>query len=405
MIKNAGSRCVTAVSVAVFAFASICAFAETAYDEGATDTEIKIGQTMPYSGPASAYSNIGRTEAAYFRMINEQGGVNGRKINFISLDDGYSPPKTVELTRKLVEEEKVLFTFNQLGTATNSAIQKYMNNRKVPHLLLASGSPKWGDPEHFPWTMGFVLDSALVGTIYAKHILATIKDPKIGILMQNDDLGKDYLNGFKAGLGENNEKLIIQLSTYQVTDATVDSQIIQLKASGANVFFNASSPRFAALAIKKAYEIDWKPVHYVSDVSASFGSVFTPAGIAASQGVIAARYQKDVTETKWSTTPDFVVWKAFMAKYMPSADVNDQTYSYGYLAASTLIQILKQCGDNLTRANIMKQAANLDFEAPMLLPGIKVKTSATNFAPFRAAQLGRVNGTSLEMFGDVITSE
>ena len=382
------------------------AWAGKKYDEGASDTEIKIGQTMPYSGPASAYGKIGQTEAAFFQMINEQGGINGRKIYFITLDYVYSPPKTVEATRKLVEEDKVLITFHQLGTAPNTAIQKYMNTKKVPQLFVATGASKWGNPKEFPWTMGWQPDYATEGAIYAKHILATVKDAKIGILMQNDDYGKDYVNGFKAGLGKDNEKLIVQFSTYETTDPTIDSQMIQLKNSGANVFFNVTTPKFAAQAIKKASEIGWKPVHYLNNVSASFGAVLIPAGIDASQGIITALYQKDVTDKKWETSPDFVAWKAFMTKYMPNADLKDQNHANGYAVASTLVQVLKQCGDDLTRENVMKQAASLkDFEAPLLIPGIKLNTSATNFYPIRAVQLGRVNGQSLETFGDVLSND
>ena len=381
------------------------AWAEKKYDEGATDTEIKIGQTMPYSGPASAYGKIGQTEAAFFQMINEQGGINGRKINFITLDDGYSPPKAVEMTRKLVEEDKVLFTFNQLGTANNTAIMKYMNTKKVPQLFVATGASKFGNYKDFPFTMGWQPDYATEGAIYAKHIQANVKDAKIGILMQNDDFGKDYVAGFKAGLGKDAEKLIVQFSTYEVTDPTIDSQMIQLKNSGANVFLNISTPKFAAQAIKKAAEISWKPAHYMTNVSASFGAVFIPAGIDASQGVITAMYQKDVTDKKWETSPDFVTWKAFMAKYMPNADLKEQNHSYGFAAASTLVEVLKKCGDDLTRDNVMKQAASLDYTPPMLLTGIKIKTSATNFYPIRSVQLGRVTGNSVEAFGEVMSSE
>ncbi len=388
-----------------FALAAGPALAQKKYDEGATDTEIKIGQTMPYSGNASAYGKIGQTEVAVFKMINDQGGINGRKINFISLDDGYSPPKTVEMTRKLVEEDKVLFMFNQLGTPPNSAIHKYMNAKKVPQLFVATGASKWGNPKEFPWTMGWQPDYATEGAIYAKHILSTVKDAKIAVLMQNDDYGKDYYNGFKAGLGKDNEKLIVQFSTYEVTDPTVDSQMIQLKNSGANVFFNITTPKFAAQAIKKAAEIGWKPTHYLNNVSASFGAVFVPAGVEQSQGIITALYQKDVTDTQWEKSPDFVAWKEFMAKYMPNADLKDQNHAYGYEVASTLMQVLKQCGDDLTRENIMKQAASLkDYETPMLLPGIKINTSATNFYPIQSVRLARVKGNTVELFGEIMSS-
>ena len=397
------SRRSAVVGLLGVAIAAGPAWAQKKYDEGASDTEIKIGQTMPYSGPASAYGKIGQTEAAFFQMINEQGGINGRKVTFLSLDDGYSPPKAVEMTRKLVEEDKVLFTFNQLGTANNTAIQKYMNTKKVPQLFVATGASKFGNPKDFPYTMGWQPDYVTEGSIYAKHILANVKDAKIGILMQNDDYGKDYVSGFKAGLGKDNEKLIVQLSTYETTDPTIDSQMIQLKNSGANVFFNVTTPKFAAQSIKKASEIGWKPVHYLNNVSASFGTVFIPAGIEASQDIITGLYQKDITDKKWETSPDFVAWKAFMAKYMPNADLKDQSHGYGYAAANTLHEVLKKCGDDLTRDNVMKQAASLDYTPPLLLPGIKVSTSATNFYPIRSVQLGRVKGSSLETFGDVMT--
>ena len=387
------------------AIAATPALAQKKYDEGASDTEIRIGQTMPYSGNASAYGAIGKTTEALFKMINDQGGINGRKVTFVTLDDGYSPPKAVELTRKLVEEDKVLFTFNQLGTPTNTAIHKYMNAKKVPHIFLATGASKWGNPKEFPWTMGWQPDYQTEGAIYAKHILANVKEPKIAILMQNDDYGKDYFNGFKAGLGKDNEKLIVQMSTYEVTDPTVDSQMIQLKNSGANVFFNITTPKFAAQAIKKAAEIDWKPAHYLNNVSASFASVFIPAGIEASQNIITALYQKDITDPQWDASPDVVAWKAFMGKYMPNANLKDQNHAYGYAVTNTLIQVLKQCGDDLTRENIMKQAASLkDFTPPMLIPGIKINTSATNFYPIRSVKLGKVKGNSLETFGDILSN-
>ncbi len=382
------------------------ASAEKKYDEGATDTEIKIGNTYAYSGNASAYGNIGRTIDAVFKMTNENGGINGRKINFISYDDGYSPPKTVEMVRKLVEDDKVLFVFNTLGTPSNSAIHKYMNAKKVPQLFVATGASKWGNPKEFPWTMGWQPDYATEGSIYAKHILATVKDPKIAVLMQNDDYGKDYFNGFKAGLGKDNEKLIVQQSTYEVTDPTVDSQMIQLKNSGANVFFNITTPKFAAQAIKKAAEIGWKPVHYLNNVSSSFGSVFIPAGVEASQGIILALYRKDANDPQFADAPDVKAFKAFMAKYMPTADIKDDTHNYGYAVAHTMLEVLKKAGDNLTRENIMKQAASLrGFEPPLLMPGVKINTSATDFYPIQAVRLARVKGNGFELFGEIMSNE
>lgn len=375
------------------------------YDVGATDSIIKIGHSGPYSGNASAYGNIGRTIEAVFKMVNDNGGINGRKIEFITYDDGYSPPKTVEMVRKLVEQDEVLFLFNTLGTPPNTAIHRYMNQKKVPQLFVATGASKWGQPKQFPWTMGWQPDYATEGAIYAKHILSTVKDPKIGILMQNDDYGKDYYNGFITGLADK-KGLVTQLATYEVTDPTVDSQMIQLKNSGANVFFNITTPKFAAQAIKKAAEIDWKPAHYLNNVSSSFGSVFKPAGIDASQGVMLALYRKDVSDAQFAKAPDVVAFKAFMAKYMSNADIKDDTHNYGYSVSHTMIEVLKKCGDTLTRENIMKQAASLKgFEAPLLLPGIKINTSATDFYPLQSVQMARVKGESFEMFGEILSNE
>ena len=397
-----------AVSAAVAAGLALATplHAQKKYDEGASDTEIRIGHTNPYSGNASAYGNIGRTIEAYFKKVNDDGGINGRKVNFITYDDGYSPPKTVEMVRKLVEEDKVLLLFNTLGTPPNTAIHKYMNAKKVPQLFVATGASKWGDPKHFPWTMGWQPDYATEGAIYAKHILATVKEPKIAILMQNDDYGKDYYNGFLAGLGKANEKLIVQRATYEVTDPTVDSQMIQLKNSGANVFFNITTPKFAAQSIKKAAEIGWKPVHYLNNVSSSFGSVFRPAGIEASQGIMLALYRKDANDPQWKDAADIKAFKEFMAKYMPQADIKDDTHNYGYAVTQTVIEVLKRCGDNLTRENIMKQAASLQaLDLPLLLPGIKIHTSATDFYPLQAVRLARVKGETFELFGDILANE
>jgi branched-chain amino acid transport system substrate-binding protein len=375
------------------------------YDDGATDSVIKIGHSGPYSGNASAYGAIGRTIEAAFKMVNDNGGINGRKIEFITYDDGYSPPKTVEMVRKLVEQDKVLFLFNTLGTPPNTAIHRYMNQKKVPQLFVATGASKWGQPKEFPWTMGWQPDYATEGAIYAKHILSTMKDPKIGILMQNDDYGKDYYNGFLSGIADK-KSLITQMVTYEVTDPTVDSQMIQLKNSGANVFFNITTPKFAAQAIKKAAEIEWKPVHYLNNVSSTFGSVFKPAGLEASQGVMLALYRKDPNDPQWKDAADVKAWREFMAKYMPNSDVRDDSHNYGYSVSHTMIEVLKKCGDTLTRENVMKQAASLKgFEAPMLLPGIKINTSATDFYPIQSVRLGRVKGESFELFGDILSNE
>ena len=380
--------------------------AQKKYDEGATDTEIKIGNTNPYSGNASVYGTIGKAIDAYFKMVNEQGGINGRKINFISYDDGYAPPKTVEMVRKLVEEDKVLFVFQTLGTPPNTAIHKYMNGKKVPQLFVATGASKWGNPKEFPWTMGFQPDYVTEAIIYAKHILANVKDPKIGVLMQNDDYGKDYLNGFKAGLGKDADKLIVQLATYEVTDPTVDSQMIQLKNSGANVFFNITIPKYAAQAIRKAAEIGWKPAHYLNNVSASVATVMRPAGFENGQGILTAGYLKDPTDPRYANDKDFLEWKAFMQKYYPNGNVADGFNGYAYAVSSLLVHVLKQCGDDLTRANIMKQAASLkDILLPMVIAGIKVNTSATDFYPLQSVQMHRFKGESFEPFGEVISAE
>jgi branched-chain amino acid transport system substrate-binding protein len=374
------------------------------YDAGASDTEIKIGNTNPYSGPASAYGVIGKTIEAYFNKINEAGGINGRKINFITYDDGYSPPKTVEMVRKLVEQDKVLLLFQTLGTPSNTAIWQYMNDAKVPQLFVATGASKWGDPKGHPWTMGFQPDYRTEAAIYAKHILATVKDAKIAVLYQNDDYGKDYLGGFKEGLGKDVNK-IVKEEPYNVTDPTVDNQIIQLKNSGANVFFNIATPKFAAQAIKKVGELGWKPAQYVNNVSASVGSVMKPAGFDNAQGVITAAYLKDPTDPQWAKDKDFLGWKEFMTKYNPKANLSDASTVYGYAVAHLMEVVLKQCGNELTHANVMKQAANLkNVELPMLLPGIKVNTSPTDFYPLQSVQLSRFKGTTYELFGKVLSN-
>ena len=381
---------------------STATVAQKKYDTGATDTEIKIGQTMPYSGPASAYGTIGKAEAAYFKKINDEGGINGRKINFISLDDGYSPPKTVEMARRLVEQDEVLFLFGTLGTPSNTAIQKYMNAKKTPQLFVATGASKWNDPKNFPWTMGWQPNYETEGAIYAKHILQTKPNAKIGVLFQNDDYGKDYLKGFKEGLGDKT-KLIVAEVSYEVTDPTIDSQIVQLQSSGADVFFNITTPKFAAMAIRKAYDIGWKPVQYLNNVSLSVGSVLTPAGLDKSVGIISSNYGKDPTDPQWDNDPEMLAWRAFMKKYYPDGSLTDASNTYGYSAARTMVQVLKQAGDNLTRENIMKQAASLkNFDTGMGLPGIVINTSPTDFAPISAVQLMKFDGKSWVRFGDVI---
>ena len=373
------------------------------YDSGATDTEIKIGHTNPYSGPASAYGSIGKAEVAYFKMINEQGGINGRKINFITLDDSYSPPKTVEQVRKLVEQEEVLLVFQPLGTPSNTAIQKYMNKKKVPQLFVATGATKWGDPKNFPWTMGWQPNYQTEAKAYAAYILKNHPSAKIGILYQNDDYGKDYLVGFKEGLGDKASKMIVKEVSYEVSDPTVDSQIVALKASGANLFFDVTTPKFAAQAIRKTADIGWNPVHFLNNVSANINNVLVPAGLDKSKGIITTAYIKDPNDPQWQTNKDYKEWLAWMKKYNPDANTADGNYVYGYSVAYTLVQVLKACGDELTRDNVMKQAANLkNLEVPMLLPGIKISTSANDYFPIESVQLARFDGKQFQLFGEII---
>jgi len=388
--------------LALAAALAVPAYAQKKYDTGASDTEIKIGQTMPYSGPASAYGTIGRVEAAYFKMINEQGGINGRKINFVSVDDGYSPPRTVEETRRLVEQEQVLFDFQPLGTAPNSAIHKYMNAKKVPQLFVATGATKWGDPKHFPWTMGWQPSYQTEGKIYAKDILANHPNAKVAVLYQNDDYGKDLLKGLKDGLGAK-ASMIVKEASYEVTDPSIDSQILSLKDSGADVFVNIATPKFAALAIRKVYDSGWKPVHYLNNVSLSIGAVLKPAGLEKSLGLITVAYLKDATDPEWANDAAMNEYKAFLKKYYPDGNVADSSNVYGYSAAQTLVQVLKQCGDNLTRENVMKQAASLKhLQLPLARPGIEVNTGPDDFFPFEALQLARFDGQRWVAYGKVI---
>ena len=377
------------------------ALAQKKYDPGATDKEILIGGISPYSGPASAYGTIGKSIAAYFEMVNAEGGINGRKIKFISLDDGYNPAKTVEQTRKLVEQEEVLLLFNTLGTPPNTAIHKYMNDKKVPQMFVATGATKWGDPKNFPWTIGWQPSYQSEAKIFAAHILETKPNAKIAILYQNDDYGKDYLKGFEDGLGDKAKTMIVAKVTYEVTDPTVDSQMVTLKASGADVFFNITTPKFAAQAIKKAAKIGWKPVHYLNNVSSSVGSVLTPAGLANAVDIITTAYIKDPTDPQWANDKGFQDWVAFMKKYLPAGNLADGFNVYGYTVAQGLVQVLKQAGDNLTRENVMKQAASLDITLPMLLPGVNVKTAADDFYPIEREQLQKFDGKTWVLFGKV----
>jgi ABC-type branched-subunit amino acid transport system substrate-binding protein len=384
------------------ALIGVPSFAQKKYDVGANDKEIKIGGISPYSGPASAYGAIGKAIDAYFKKVNAEGGVNGRMIKFITLDDGYNPARTVEQARKLVEQEEVLLVFQTLGTPPNTAIHKYMNQKKTPQLFVATGATLWGDPKNFPWTMGWQPNYQSEGKIYAQHILETKPNAKIGILMQNDDYGKDYLKGFLDGLGDKAKSMVVSQVTYEVTDPTVDSQMVTLKGSGADTFFNITTPKFAAQAIKKAAEIGWKPVHYLNSVSNAAGAVMVAAGAEAGKDVISAFYLKDPTDPQWANTQEYKDWLAFMQKFHPTGDLKDNFNVYGYTVAQTLVETLKKAGDNLTRENVMKQAANLDLTLPMLLPGVNIKTGPDDFYPIERAQLARWDGKTWVLFGKVL---
>jgi branched-chain amino acid transport system substrate-binding protein len=386
--------------MAVVALTATSAPAQT---PGVTAREIKIGNTNPYSGPASAYGTIGKAIAAYFKKVNDEGGVNGHQINFITYDDAYSPPKAVEMVRKLVEQDQVAALFQTLGTPTNTAIHKYVNQQKVPHLFVATGATKWNDPKSFPWTMGWQPNYQTEGRTYAAYILKNFPDAKIGILYQNDDYGKDYRKGLHDGLGEAAKKMIVLEQTYEVTDPTIDSQIVNLKNSGANVFFNVTIPKFAVQAIKKSHDIGWKPHHFLNNVSSSLATVLKPAGLEASKGLITALYMKEVTDPQWKNDKGFQDWVAFMKKYYPDGALDDQSNAFGYTAAQVMTQVLKQCGTDFSRENILKQAENLkNVEFPMLLPGIKVNTSATDHAPIEQEQLAKFDGERWVLFGDLV---
>jgi branched-chain amino acid transport system substrate-binding protein len=397
---------IAAAAFIVLAASGSGALAQKKYDVGATDTEIKIGNIMPYSGPASAYGVIGKTEEAYFRKINAEGGINGRKINFVSYDDGYSPPKTVEQARKLVESDEVLLIFNSLGTAMNSAIQKYMNAKKIPQLFVATGATKWNDPKEFPWTMGWQPNYQSETQIYAKYILKEYPNAKIAVMYQNDDYGKDYLKGLKDGLGAKAASMIVAEESYETSEPTIDTHIVKLKSTNADVFINVASPKFAAQAIKKMAEVQWKPTHFLNNVSGSIGGVITPAGPENAQGIISSAYLKDPTDPQWKNDAGMKAWNEFLDKYFPEANRTDASVIYGYTVTQTLVHVLKQCGDNLTRENVMKQAAGVtDLELGGLLPGIKVNTSATDFAPLSQLQLMRFKGDTWERFGDIISAD
>ena len=382
------------------------ALAQNKYDTGATDTEIKIGQTMPYSGPASAYGVIGKTQQAFMKMINEQGGINGRKINLISLDDGYSPPRAVEQVRKLVEQEEVLMLWQNLGTPSNSAIHKYVNSKKIPHVFLATGATKWGDPKNFPWTMGGQPAYQTEAHIYARYLLKTKPDAKIAVLYQNDDYGKDLLKGLKDGLGDKAAKMIVGEVSYEVTDPTVDSQVVTLKGSGADTMFHFATPKFAAQSIRKVYDIGWRPLQFVNNVSAQIPSVLVPAGLEKSIGLITASYLKDINDPQWADSKDVKEYFAFMKKYNADADPKEYNNAYGYMQCNMLMQMLKQAGNDLTRENIMRQAANLkNIELPLLLPGIKVNTSPTDFFPIEQQMMAKFDGKEWKNFGELLDKQ
>ncbi|MGL9618875.1 ABC transporter substrate-binding protein [Bradyrhizobium sp. U531] len=399
-MRNGKLHLATALALALSISA---ANAQKKYDPGASDTEIKIGQTMPFSGPASAYSSIGKTQAAYFKMINDQGGVNGRKINLIQYDDAYSPPKAVEQIRKLVESDEVLLTFQIIGTPVNAAVQKYLNAKKVPQLFAATGASRFTDPKNFPWTMGFNPNYFVEGRIYGQYILKEHPNAKIGVLFQNDDLGKDYLNGIKAGLGDKAAKMIVTEASYEVSDPTVDSQILKIKDAGADLFFSASTPKQAAQAIKKIAEMGWHPVQIVDINATSVGAVLKPAGLDAAKGLISVNYGKEPLDPTWKDDAGLKKYFDFMAKYYPDGDKDSNFNTYGYSTAQLLVHVLKQCGDDLTRENVMKQAASVkDFATDTALPGIKVNTSPTDYRVNKQLQMMKFNGERWELFGPIL---
>jgi branched-chain amino acid transport system substrate-binding protein len=395
----------TALVTAVATLTSGAALAQKKYDTGATDTEIKIGNIMPYSGPASAYGIIGKTEEAYFKMINDKGGINGRKIVYVTYDDGYSPPKAVEQVRKLVESDEVLAVFNPLGTPSNTAIQKYLNAKKIPQLFVATGATKWNDPKNFPWTMGWQPSYQSEAQIYAKWLLKERPDAKVAILYQNDDFGKDYLKGTKDGFGAKASSIILEES-YEVSEPSIDGHIVKIKAANPDVLLIYTTPKFGAQTIKKTAELGWKPLQIITNVSASVGSVMKPAGFEAAQGVLSAAYAKDGADPRWADDAGMKKWAEFLDKYMPGVDKTDSSVVYGYGAAQTLVKALEQCGDDLTRANLMKQAASLkDFAPDTMLPGVTINTGPNDFAPISQLQMQRFKGEKWEQFGDILSGD
>ena len=391
-----------ALCMALLGLSAAPALAQKKYDTGVTDAEIKIGNIIPYSGPASAYGTIGKTMSAYFRMINDQGGVNGRKINFITYDDAYSPPKTVEQARKLVESDEVFLIFASLGTAPNAAIQKYMNNKKVPQLFVATGASRWGDPEHFPWTIGWQPNYRAEARVYATYILQHYPNARIGVLYQNDDFGKDYVLGLRDVLRDRYDKMVVSEISYEIAMPTVDSLVVAIKSANPDIFVNIATPKFAAQAIKKLAELDWHPVHIMTNVSASVGAVLKPAGLEYSKGILSAGYQMDVTDPQWDSSPGMKRFRAFLDKYYPEADRLESQPLTGYNLSTALVYVLTQCGDNLTRENVMKVVANLDFEIDTYIPGIHIRTTPTDFYPIEQVQMMRFSGAKWELFGPII---
>jgi branched-chain amino acid transport system substrate-binding protein len=395
----------TGMAVLSLALLASPAFAQKKYDPGASDSEIKLGQTMPYSGPLSGFITLAKAELAYFAMINDQGGVNGRKINLISLDDGFSPPKTVEQTRKLVEDDRVLAISGSLGTSTNAAVQKYLNQKKVPQLFLATGASRWNDPEHFPYTMTLTPIYQAEANIYAAYVLKNVANPKVAVLYQNDDFGKDFIKGFSDRLGDRAKEVMVRMVSYEVADPTVDSQIIDLASTKANVFLNITSPKFAVQAIRKVHEVGWKPLQFVDNPAASVGVVMRPAGVEAAKGVMSAAFVKDPTDPQYKDDPEFQAWVAWMKKYYPAGSLEDPQNVVGYVQGQAMVQVLKQCGDDLTRENVMKQAANLkNFHPAMLLKGINMNTSPTDYQPMEEMLLQRFNGERFEVFGELLSA-
>ena len=398
-----GSSAIAAFTLG--ALLSCPALAQKKYDTGATDTEIKIGQTIPLSGPASAYGGIGKVQAAYIRMINERGGINGRKVNLIQYDDAYNPPKTVEQVRKLVEDDEILTTFQIIGTPPNAAVQKYLNDKKIPQLLASTGATRFTDPKNFPWTIAFNPNYQSEAHIYAKYILANYPGAKIAILYQNDDLGKDYVKGLKDALGAK-ASMIVAEAPYELSDPTVDAQMVKLKSSGADLFYDITTPKFGAQAIKKAAELGWKPVHILDINATPVSQTLVPAGLENAKGIISVNYGKDPLDPQWANDDGMKRYKAFMAKYAPDQDANSGIATYGYSTAALLVQILQNCGDDLTRANIMKQATSLkNVVGDLALPGMSVSTGPNDYRINKQFQMMKFDGTRWVLFGPIQTDD